>query len=69
MSCKGGIASYEDVKALKDDKGTLLVDVREPKELQETGVIPNSINIPCKYLYSFVSFLLCLYKMIPTMWL
>lgn len=28
---------------------TLIIDVREKKELAETGVLPNSINIPCKY--------------------
>lgn len=48
MACQGGLASYEDVKAVKDDPKTLLIDVREPKELQETGVLPNSINIPRK---------------------
>ncbi|KAF2904995.1 hypothetical protein ILUMI_01179 [Ignelater luminosus] len=38
--------AYEDVKALKDNKDVLLIDVREPSELQKTGVLPGSINIP-----------------------
>lgn len=42
------LVSFEDVKSLKNDKNVLLIDVREPSELQETGVIPGSINIPCK---------------------
>ena len=29
------------------ERHMLLVDVREPEELQETGEIPGSINIPC----------------------
>ncbi|KAJ3653451.1 hypothetical protein Zmor_012701 [Zophobas morio] len=40
------IASFEDVKSVKNLKDTVLIDVREPSELQETGVLPHSINIP-----------------------
>lgn len=40
------IVSYEDVKALPSQPEKLLVDVREPDELVETGQIPTSINIP-----------------------
>ncbi|XP_017785656.1 PREDICTED: heat shock protein 67B2-like [Nicrophorus vespilloides] len=39
------VATYEDVKGL-DPSTTLLIDVREPNELETTGSIPNSINIP-----------------------
>lgn len=51
MSGKSSIKTvvYEDVKALKDNKNTLLIDVREPSELQKTGVLPGSINIPCMH--------------------
>lgn len=42
------IASYEEVKDLPSHPEKLLIDVREPHELQETGQIPTSINIPCK---------------------
>ncbi|KAK4881145.1 hypothetical protein RN001_004464 [Aquatica leii] len=40
------IMYYKEVKSIKDTKCALLVDVREPKELQETGVLPYSVNIP-----------------------
>lgn len=45
-----GIVTYEDVKRVSENnKGDiLLIDVREPQELVETGTIPNSVNIPCK---------------------
>lgn len=49
MSSK--IASYDDVVAATTDNKTYIVDVREPKELQDTGVIPNSINIPRKLMF------------------
>lgn len=37
---------FDTVRSLKDNRSTLLVDVREPEELKETGVLPASINIP-----------------------
>ncbi|XP_063700159.1 rhodanese domain-containing protein CG4456 isoform X2 [Culicoides brevitarsis] len=40
------IATYEEVKDLPNHPEKLLIDVREPSELQQTGVIPTSINIP-----------------------
>lgn len=40
------IVSYEDIKQLTKQPKKLLIDVREPQELQETGQIPTSINIP-----------------------
>lgn len=40
------IVSYEEVKQLKNHPNALLIDVREPEELKETGQIPTSINIP-----------------------
>lgn len=42
------IASYEEVKDLPNHPEVLLIDVREPGELLETGQIPTSINIPCE---------------------
>lgn len=42
------IATYEEVKDLPNHKEKLLIDVREPQELIDTGVIPTSINIPRK---------------------
>nr|CAH7765052.1 unnamed protein product [Callosobruchus chinensis] len=42
--------SFEEVKKFgnQPSKDVYIIDVREPMELQETGVIPNSINIPCR---------------------
>lgn len=42
------IATYKEVKDLPNHKEKLLIDVREPQELKDTGVIPTSINIPRK---------------------
>lgn len=40
------VVSYEYIKNLAPDSTELLIDVREPAELQETGTLPNSVNIP-----------------------
>lgn len=40
---------YNQLKKYIDEKSIYLVDVREKKELEETGVLPNSVNVPCKY--------------------
>lgn len=40
---------WEDVKALEFNTTVLLVDVREPLEITQTGIIPGAINIPRKY--------------------
>ncbi|EDW43424.1 rhodanese domain-containing protein CG4456 [Drosophila sechellia] len=41
-----GIVDYDVVKKLPSEPQKLLIDVREPEELKETGQIPASINIP-----------------------
>ncbi|XP_034486695.1 rhodanese domain-containing protein CG4456 [Drosophila innubila] len=41
-----GIVDYATVKKLANEPQKLLIDVREPDELKETGQIPSSINIP-----------------------
>ncbi|XP_016978487.1 rhodanese domain-containing protein CG4456 [Drosophila rhopaloa] len=41
-----GIVDYDVVKKLHSEPEKLLIDVREPEELKETGQIPASINIP-----------------------
>lgn len=41
------IVSFDEFKNLTKDKSTLIIDVREPQELIDTGVISGSINIPC----------------------
>lgn len=38
--------TYEYVKTLKNENNVLLIDVREPLELKESGTLPGSINIP-----------------------
>ncbi|KFB51755.1 AGAP007534-PD-like protein [Anopheles sinensis] len=40
------IATYEEVLDLPNHPEKLLIDVRGPEELAETGKIPTSINIP-----------------------
>lgn len=42
------IATYEEVKDLPNQPEKYLFDVRDPPEIQETGQIPTSINIPRK---------------------
>lgn len=43
------IATYEEVKDLPNHPEKLLIDVREPQEIVDTGIIPTSVNIPCKF--------------------
>ena len=38
--------TFDDVKGLKNNQTVLLIDVRQPEELRDTGTIPGSINIP-----------------------
>lgn len=49
MSSAVPIATFEEVKDLPNHPEKLLIDVREPAEIAETGVIPTAINIPCKF--------------------
>lgn len=42
------IAVYDEIKNLPNHPEKTLIDVREPDELKQTGVIPTSINIPRK---------------------
>lgn len=37
---------YSEVKILKDDPNYILIDVRQPEELEVDGKIPGAINIP-----------------------
>ncbi|GJQ81676.1 putative heat shock protein [Trypoxylus dichotomus] len=43
---KSGIVTLAELKVAIQDPSVLIIDVRQPIELIETGVIPNSINIP-----------------------
>jgi len=40
------IDSKELYRVLQEEKGFMLLDVREPYELSETGYIPGAVNIP-----------------------
>lgn len=43
------IVTYEEIKdVISNHPEKLLIDVREPDELKETGIIPTAINIPRK---------------------
>ncbi|XP_070492505.1 rhodanese domain-containing protein CG4456-like [Chironomus tepperi] len=49
---KVGIATYEEVIEALRDLDKLIVDVREPEDIQASGSIPKSINIPLNKVYS-----------------
>lgn len=49
MSDDGKTVAYEEVKSATQNNTIYIIDVREPSELQNTGKIPNGINIPCRY--------------------
>jgi rhodanese-related sulfurtransferase len=42
--------SYDDIIKLKQKNEIILIDVREPSEIEETGKLPGSIHIPRKFL-------------------
>uniref|UniRef100_A0A6P7GYH7 Rhodanese domain-containing protein CG4456-like n=1 Tax=Diabrotica virgifera virgifera TaxID=50390 RepID=A0A6P7GYH7_DIAVI len=46
------VVTYSDMKRLVNDRNALIIDVREVKEVKETGLIENSINIPLSLLRS-----------------
>lgn len=45
------VVGYDEVKNLPKYPRITLIDVREPNELQETGSIPTSLNIPCEKIH------------------
>lgn len=52
ISCEIKQFSYNDFKKAIQDKienPLAIVDVREQSEINETGMIPESIHVPCKY--------------------
>ena len=44
---------FENVKSGLSDKSLILIDVRNPDELEKHGKIPGSINIPRKQCYYY----------------
>ncbi|XP_068087321.1 thiosulfate sulfurtransferase/rhodanese-like domain-containing protein 3 [Hyperolius riggenbachi] len=45
-TCPGTTVNYEELKTLMKDEGVVLIDVREPWEIKEYGIIKGSVNIP-----------------------
>lgn len=45
---------YADIVNLSGKKEIILIDVREPAEIQETGKLPGSTHIPCKQPYLII---------------
>lgn len=45
---KMSFVTFEEVEDLPNRPETVLVDVRDPPEIKDTGKIPTSINIPRK---------------------
>lgn len=41
------VVSYEDMLKVIHQPEKVIIDVRNPDEVNETGKIPSSINIPC----------------------
>ncbi|KAJ8030705.1 Thiosulfate sulfurtransferase/rhodanese-like domain-containing protein 3 [Holothuria leucospilota] len=54
-SDSGKNVSYEEMTKLIDNKEIIIIDVREPFELAQTGLIGDSINIPLGDLHSAFS--------------
>lgn len=40
--------TVDEIENLPNRPEVLLIDVRDPPEIKATGLIPTSINIPCK---------------------
>lgn len=47
---------YEQLLEAQKNVNVLIVDVREPSEIQETGKLPGSIHIPSKNLIVTINF-------------
>lgn len=52
------VVTIDEIKNLPDRPEAMLIDVRDPPEIKSTGLIPTSINIPCK-LVGFISMKSC----------
>lgn len=44
------VLSYDDMLKVIEQPEKVIIDVRNPDEINTTGKIPSSINIPCKYI-------------------
>jgi len=57
--CENEMALKVDYEQLLEDQknpNVLIVDVRAPDEIKNTGELPGSINIPCKNLIACINF-------------
>lgn len=43
------VVTYEEILDLPNQPEKLLIDVRDPPEIKDTGSIPTSINIPREF--------------------
>lgn len=50
MADKDKIVTFDEMKAFENKDNVLIIDVREPSEIETTGKIGGSINIPCSTL-------------------
>lgn len=57
------VVTIDEIENLPNRTGVFLIDVRDPPEIASTGLIPTSINIPCK-LICFVLMKSCHYMLI-----
>lgn len=51
------VLSYDDVLKVIHQPRKVLIDVRNPDEVDTTGMIPSSINIPCNIIDLHIFFL------------
>lgn len=58
MACEptGQDLFYDDIIALKQRNEIILIDVREPSEIKETGILPGSVHIPRKFLHIHIQY-------------
>lgn len=49
LSTSQEIAFYDEIKDAVNHPEKILIDVREPEELEDVGKFPNAINIPVQF--------------------
>ena len=48
--------TMEDFESARQVEGTIIIDVRQPEEIEENGVVPGTINIPLRELAQNLEF-------------
>lgn len=51
------VVSYEDMLKVINEPQKVIIDVRNPDEVDRTGKIPSSINIPRNFFHYYYVFL------------